>query len=113
MGHLKKVYSPPNPPPLDRASVYTSVSHPPAAAARGGVLRKENSKHNSRRRSATTTTTLGSKNTFYFQMKERKNTFFGFDIFTQVSKRLWDNTSVTRLGDLLDFGPLFKAFGNN
>ena len=22
-------------------------------------------------------------------------------------------TSVTRLGDLLDFGPLFKAFGNN
>ena len=23
------------------------------------------------------------------------------------------DTSVTRLGDLLDFGPLFKAFGNN
>ena len=22
-------------------------------------------------------------------------------------------TSVTRLGDLLEFGPLFKAFGNN
>ena len=24
-----------------------------------------------------------------------------------------DATSVTRLGDLLDFGQLFKAFGNN
>ena len=81
MGHLKKVYSPPNPPPLDRASVYTSVSHPPAAAARGGVLRKENSKHNSSGRSATTTTTLGSKNTFYFQMKERK-THFSVSIFS-------------------------------
>ena len=25
----------------------------------------------------------------------------------------WQLTSVTRLGDLLDFGQLFKAFGNN
>ena len=26
---------------------------------------------------------------------------------------LWESTSVTRLGDLVDFGQLFKAFGNN
>ena len=26
---------------------------------------------------------------------------------------LWKETSVTRLGNLLDFGQLFKAFGNN
>ena len=26
---------------------------------------------------------------------------------------IWLATSVTRLGDLLDFGQLFKAFGNN
>ena len=25
----------------------------------------------------------------------------------------WDTTSVTRSGNLLDFGQLFKAFGNN
>ena len=28
-------------------------------------------------------------------------------------ERKGGNTSVTRLGDLLDFGQLFKAFGNN
>ena len=26
---------------------------------------------------------------------------------------MWLTDSVTRLGDLLDFGQLFKAFGNN
>ena len=35
---------------------------------------------------------------------------FVYDI---ASWSLWIPTSVTRLGDLLDFGQLFKAFGNN
>ena len=30
-----------------------------------------------------------------------------------VHKRGWAGGSVTRSGDLLDFGHLFKAFGNN
>ena len=33
-------------------------------------------------------------------------------LFT-VRFRFWLNTSVTRLGDFLDFGQIFKAFGNN
>ena len=31
----------------------------------------------------------------------------------RCSEQVCDATSVTRLGDLLDFGPIFKAFGNN
>ena len=30
-----------------------------------------------------------------------------------ITCSIWFKVSVTRLGDLLDFGQLFKAFGNN
>ena len=28
-------------------------------------------------------------------------------------RQVWSPDSVTRMGDLLDFGQIFKAFGNN
>ena len=31
----------------------------------------------------------------------------------EIAELAMTRSSVTRLGDLLDFGPLFKAFGNN
>ena len=34
-------------------------------------------------------------------------------LLCKVSITAWLTTSVTRLGDLLDFGLLFKEFGNN
>ena len=37
-------------------------------------------------------------------------TVTGFQLTTFVT---WVSSSVTRLGDLLDFGQRFKAFGNN
>ena len=40
--------------------------------------------------------------------------FLHFSNFkTKFSFRRFVRTSETRLGDLLDFGQLFKAFGNN
>ena len=32
---------------------------------------------------------------------------------TKLRAKMWHRVSVTILGDLLDFGKLFKAFGNN
>ena len=34
-------------------------------------------------------------------------------LFPQFKKHIFSTVSVTRFGDLLDFGQLFKAFGSN
>ena len=43
--------------------------------------------------------------------RQQKKELIGQRERVRVSAR--STSSVTRLGDLLDFGPLFKAFGNN
>ena len=56
----------------------------------------------------------------YAPSKIRKNSLHVNDltrrvIFNRDRSMLakWTEISVTRLGDLLDFGPLFKAFGSS
>ena len=57
-----------------------------------------------------------SSNMFYLDWGEwRKMTFpsFSFEIFNFCPIEQSGASSVTRSGDLLDFGKLFKAFGND
>ena len=46
-------------------------------------------------------------------MEKTKQRFQLLGDWLSASFKMFNQVSVTRLGDLLDFGPLFKAFSNN